>query len=160
MNKIQQTCPFDLETIDVDIGKRIKKLRVLAGYSQTEVGKYLGLSFQQVQKYESGKNRISFGVAMAMTRLFKCSLEDLVPEAITDTMESQPAPDAELQGSAAEALFARRETVSLVRKYWAIESVAARQSLLEVMEHLGDRDAGHDETNGSTTSRPARLRRA
>jgi transcriptional regulator with XRE-family HTH domain len=45
--------------LDANIGHKIRELRLLNGYAQWEIGKLLGISFQQIQKYERGKNRIS-----------------------------------------------------------------------------------------------------
>jgi transcriptional regulator with XRE-family HTH domain len=49
------------DRIDVEIGARMKQARVTARLSQTELGAHLGISFQQVQKYEKGINRIGSG---------------------------------------------------------------------------------------------------
>ncbi len=49
------------DRIDVEIGARLRQARVAAGLSQTELGTPLGISFQQVQKYEKGRNRIGGG---------------------------------------------------------------------------------------------------
>ncbi len=49
------------DRIDVEIGVRLRQARVAAGLSQTELGAHLGISFQQVQKYEKGRNRIGGG---------------------------------------------------------------------------------------------------
>lgn len=46
---------------DVYTGRRIRALRLAAGLSQTEVGDALGITFQQIQKYEKGTNRVSSG---------------------------------------------------------------------------------------------------
>jgi len=53
--------------VDVHVGKRLKQIRTLRRMSQTDVAKRLGLSFQQIQKYEIGSNRI------AASRLFELS---------------------------------------------------------------------------------------
>lgn len=45
--------------VDVHVGKQLKKLRITRGKTQTEVAEGLGISFQQVQKYELGRNRVS-----------------------------------------------------------------------------------------------------
>lgn len=45
--------------VDVHVGQKLKQLRMLRGLTQTEVAQGLGISFQQVQKYELGRNRIS-----------------------------------------------------------------------------------------------------
>ena len=47
------------DRIDVEIGARVRQARVAAGLSQSELGAHLGISFQQVQKYEKGKNRVA-----------------------------------------------------------------------------------------------------
>lgn len=56
---------------DVAVGKRIRDLRVSKALSQTIVGKRLGISFQQVQKYETGANRISASSLAAMARVLE-----------------------------------------------------------------------------------------
>lgn len=65
---------------DVSVGKRIKFLRVQAGHSQEAVGKVLGLTFQQVQKYESGKNRCGPSRLIVMAKLFKVPMADFFDE--------------------------------------------------------------------------------
>jgi len=47
------------EPLDVEIGRRLKEVREAEGMTQKDVAKLLGVSFQQVQKYENGKNRMS-----------------------------------------------------------------------------------------------------
>ena len=54
--------------VDVHVGGRVKARRTLTGMSQEELGKHVGLTFQQIQKYENGKNRI------AASRLWQFSL--------------------------------------------------------------------------------------
>lgn len=50
---------MDEQDIDNRVGARIRELRQLAGMSQTELGRRIGVTFQQVQKYENGANRVS-----------------------------------------------------------------------------------------------------
>ncbi len=57
------------DRIDVEIGARMKQARVAAGLSQTELGTHLGISFQQVQKYEKGVNRVSGGRLYRVARV-------------------------------------------------------------------------------------------
>lgn len=51
----------DLKRFDLQMGENLKALRQSAGRSQQEIGALLGVSFQQIQKYETGQNRISPG---------------------------------------------------------------------------------------------------
>jgi DNA-binding Xre family transcriptional regulator len=68
------------DPIDVYVGRRIRMLRVERGISQSALGAHLGMSFQQIQKYESGKNRISASMLYRACGLLKCRPADLFPE--------------------------------------------------------------------------------
>ncbi len=59
---------FGPRPVDVHVGRRVKARRTLIGMSQEELGKHVGLTFQQIQKYEQGKNR------MGASRLWQFSL--------------------------------------------------------------------------------------
>ncbi|MEH6829628.1 MAG: helix-turn-helix transcriptional regulator [Sulfitobacter sp.] len=82
--------------VDIHVGQRLKALRKLRQLSQTDLGKELGLSFQQVQKYESGSNRIS------ASRLFEVGqFLNVAPEYFfeginskNEAPETTPADDA------------------------------------------------------------------
>src|SRR5688572_13695555 len=54
--------------VDKTLGRRLKEERLRAGRSQTDVGKAVGVSFQQIQKYEKGANRISFSMLVRLCR--------------------------------------------------------------------------------------------
>lgn len=56
------------DPIDIHVGQRVRVRRMLLGMSQEKLGNYLGLTFQQIQKYESGANRIG------SSRLYKLSI--------------------------------------------------------------------------------------
>lgn len=57
------------DEIDIEIGKRLRQARVAAGLTQTELGTGLGISFQQVQKYEKGRNRVGCGRLYKIARI-------------------------------------------------------------------------------------------
>lgn len=54
---------------DIEIGRRIKRRRMEQGISQTAIGNAIGVTFQQVQKYETGKNRVSMGMLIPIAKL-------------------------------------------------------------------------------------------
>jgi transcriptional regulator with XRE-family HTH domain len=62
--------PRNPTIVDQHVGARMRAARLEAGKSQTEVAESLGLTFQQVQKYEKGTNRISAGKLYELSRLF------------------------------------------------------------------------------------------
>lgn len=60
--------------VDVHVGSRLKELRVMNAISQAELGARLGLTFQQIQKYEKGSNRISSSRLWEMARIFNVTV--------------------------------------------------------------------------------------
>ena len=82
--------------VDVHVGKKLKHARTLRQFSQTDVAQHLGLSFQQIQKYETGSNRI------AASRLFELAQILEVPtsyffEGLHDNANSSPKVDPSMQ---------------------------------------------------------------
>jgi len=71
--------------IDKYVGDRIKKLRLANDMSQEVLGELIGVTFQQVQKYEKGINRVSSSKLYSVTKIFKCRFEDLFPPQEGDT---------------------------------------------------------------------------
>ena len=65
--------------IDVYVGDRLRSIRKAAGMSQEMLGEMMGISFQQVQKYEKGTNRISSSRLYTLTKIFRCKFEDFFP---------------------------------------------------------------------------------
>lgn len=59
--------------VDVHVGRKLKQIRTLRRYSQTDVAQRLGLSFQQIQKYEIGSNRIAASRLFELTQIFEVS---------------------------------------------------------------------------------------
>ena len=61
------------QSIDEHVGRRLRMRRMMQGMSQTELAGTVGLTFQQIQKYEGGKNRISAGHLYQFSRALECS---------------------------------------------------------------------------------------
>ena len=126
--------------VDVHVGSRVRQRRTLLGMSQEKLGESIGLTFQQVQKYERGANRIG------ASRLFDLSLvldvpvayffEDM-PENVADSSPRKIAglkadPEFELEGDP----LTRRETLELVRAYYRIPDVNVRRRLFEMAKSI------------------------
>jgi transcriptional regulator with XRE-family HTH domain len=125
--------------IDIHVGTRLRMRRTMLGLSQTGLAAQMGLTFQQVQKYERGTNRVS------SSRLFDlCRILDVKIAYFFDGMgagvESQ-SPGA-LKGRAPTAVeleqdpAAKRETLELVRAYYAIKEPAVRLSLTKIVRAI------------------------
>lgn len=66
------------EGTDVAIGARIKKIRKMVGLSQEKVAEHLGITFQQMQKYEKGTNRVACHALLEMCKIFRCQPMDIL----------------------------------------------------------------------------------
>ena len=67
--------------VDVYVGRMIRARRVALGMSQDKLGEAVGVTFQQVQKYERAANRVSCSKLVEIARALRCSSADLLPEA-------------------------------------------------------------------------------
>jgi transcriptional regulator with XRE-family HTH domain len=67
--------PKRASAFDAHIGQRVRAKRLELGLSQTTVANVLGVTFQQIQKYENGKNRISAGRLWQLAKLFKVPVD-------------------------------------------------------------------------------------
>jgi transcriptional regulator with XRE-family HTH domain len=131
--------------IDVHVGRRLRLRRTLLGMSQERLGQLLGLTFQQVQKYERGVNRIG------SSRLYELGqiLDVPISFFFDDMQDGEGAQDLLAPGLAEEpAAFAfdepqaprfdKRETLELVRAYNRIADPAVRKRLFELTKALAN----------------------
>jgi len=96
--------------IDVHVGQRVRQCRILCGLSQTELANAIGLTFQQLQKYERGINRISASKLWQISRVLDVSVQWFFKEF------SEPKEEEDIR---CESLHMKRETLELVRNYVA-----------------------------------------
>ena len=123
--------------VDTLVGQNIRICRLQRGLSQTELGQRIGVTFQQVQKYEKGVNRIGAG------RLQRISEALEVPISFFFGGPGSAAPTKELNGGA-ESVFGFLQTsgsVRIVKAFHKIKSRKARQLLVEMAEELADAQA-------------------
>lgn len=133
--------------IDVHVGQRVRQRRTLLGYSQERLADALNLTFQQVQKYERGANRVGAG------RLYELSHALDVPvnyffEELPDAPEgaaSGPAMQEAAQRQYDADPMAQRETLLLVRAYYDINDPAVRRRVLDLIRVMGRSSEAEDE---------------
>ena len=136
---LDKTAPVKrANAIDIHVGARIRMRRTILGMSQEKLGEALGITFQQVQKYEKGTNRVG------ASRL----------QAIADTLKVAPAfffEDAPGTGAASEAtsevsdiqqFLATGEGIQLVRAFTAIKDTATRHKFLGLIKAVAQLSEG------------------
>ena len=149
--------------IDVHVGKRLRLRRTLLGMSQERLGELLGLTFQQVQKYERGVNRIG------SSRLYEIGqILDIPVSFFFDDMPEEGRPPArsaegggagrgaapplaglaeeqaafEHEAAEPELPLDKRETLELVRAYYRITDPAVRKRLFDLAKALANMESG------------------
>ncbi|MGH6895259.1 MAG: helix-turn-helix domain-containing protein [Geminicoccaceae bacterium] len=135
--------------IDVHVGHRLRLRRTLLGMSQERLGQLLGLTFQQVQKYERGVNRIGSSRLYELGRILHVPVSfffDDMPEG-----DGGVAADLVAPGLAEDPVrfafdddrdlpFDKRETLELVRAYNRIADAVVRKRLFELTKALANLD--------------------
>lgn len=121
--------------VDVHVGKRIRHRRWMVGMTQQQLAELVGIKFQQIQKYETGMNRVS------ASRLWDIAEALTVPVAFFfEGMDASADSDATAQaaeGSVPSDILADREALELVRSYYAIPE-NQRRRLFELARVLSD----------------------
>lgn len=124
-----------LNEVDVFVGQRLRELRMLAGLSQSDVAAALGLTFQQLQKYERGFNRVS------ASRLFKLAQFFRVPVSVFFDGLDERARDAAggtPQAEENETTLRSREALMLARYFQNIRDPQVRGAIRELAERCAD----------------------
>ena len=136
--------------IDMHVGKRVRLRRTLLGMSQEQLGAELNVTFQQVQKYERGANRISASRLWDIIQILDVPVSYFFDDMPDGTMRSSPSPRWISRGDSAAVLngeqikdpMARRETLELVRTYYTIEKPAVRKRIAEMVKSIATTLAG------------------
>ena len=119
---------------DVEIGRKIRALRLQRGLSQSGLGEGIGLTFQQVQKYEKGTNRVSAGRLQRIADILNTPVTFFYSGiAATPTRKRDP-------GGAGLAFLQTKGAVRLIRAYSEINSRATKYALVILAESLRNKE--------------------
>jgi len=137
--------------VDAHVGARLRQRRTLLGLSQEKLGEAIGLTFQQVQKYERGTNRISASRLYDLSQALEIDVNyffDDMPDQIAASGRLHPQA-AERQGEEAfhRDPMSKRETLELVRAYYRIERADLRKRLFEMTKAIAAMKPGKNRTS-------------
>ncbi len=123
--------------IDVHVGNRVRMRRMLIGMSQERLGKELGLTFQQIQKYEKGTNRISasklYRIAQILGVPVQYFFEDLPASVANESVEGMA--EARDQNMIMDFLGSA-EGLQLNRHFAAIKDAEVRRAVVDLVRSL------------------------
>lgn len=124
--------------IDVHVGSRVRLRRTLLGMSQEKLGDAIGLTFQQVQKYERGANRIGASRLWDLSRVLDVPVSFFFDDMVEGTASQSPRMligVEEPQPFDADPMT-KRETLELVRAYYRITDPQVRKRVFELAKAL------------------------
>jgi len=131
----------DPNPIDVHVGARVRLRRTLMGMSQEKLGEAIGLTFQQVQKYERGANRVGASRLFDLSRVLDVPVSfffDDMPDGVSK--QSPRLINAGLADDPGEVPSAdpmtKRETLELVRAYYRINDPLVRRRIFDLAKVL------------------------
>lgn len=117
--------------IDTALGARIRLLRRANNLNQAQLGAALGVSYQQVQKYEMGRDQVSVSLLLEMARVFGVG-----PDSLLGGLGRKRRPATNTQKQAEELFLyaATRQGLSVLRAFAAIENPTVRHSLAALVD--------------------------
>jgi transcriptional regulator with XRE-family HTH domain len=133
--------------IDIHVGSRVRFRRMLLGMSQEKLGERLGLTFQQVQKYEKGINRIGASRLFDLAQVLGVSVQFFyddapLPESRAVETDATAADDGQQQGRADEhsivEFLRSRDGLELNRAFVRISDIKARRAIVDLVRSLAN----------------------
>lgn len=133
----------DSHPVDVHVGKRLRLKRTIMGLSQESIGKAIGVTFQQIQKYERGINR------MGASRLYDFAKTLNIPvsyffEGFDDELTIDSAVYGMAEGKAPafeHEQVSSRETMDIMRAYYKIRNPSVRKRIIELIKAVSEENA-------------------
>jgi len=134
------------DPVDVHVGARLRLRRNLMGMSQEQLGKACGLTFQQIQKYERGANRMGSSRLYQFAKLLDVPVSYFFDDVRMERNAVQPMlgfaekEQASLEGSvvADSEMMHRRETLELIRAYYRITDPKTRRKVYELIKSMAE----------------------
>ncbi|MEZ5813386.1 MAG: helix-turn-helix transcriptional regulator [Alphaproteobacteria bacterium] len=130
--------------MDIHVGQRLRVRRALLGFSQEKLAEAIGLTFQQVQKYERGTNRISAGRLFEISKILDVPVSYFFEQfgrqgSASGGYATQGLSDNEQESFEHEDIMSRKETLELVRVYYSVEDAEARKDILKFIKSMAQK---------------------
>lgn len=131
------------DSVDVHVGQRLRVRRSLLGMSQEKLAEAIGLTFQQVQKYERGVNRISAGRLFHLSNILDVPISYFYDHLDRGQNMNQPAyglsDNEQASFGPEEDFMTSKEALDLLRVYYSIKSPEARKDIIKFIKSMAER---------------------
>ena len=125
--------------VDKYVGSRVRMRRIMLGMSQEKLGEALGLTFQQVQKYEKGTNRVGASRIQQISEILQVPVSFLFEGGPSGTLNAAGFSEGSSPAYISDFL-ATSEGLSLTRAFTRITDAKLRRSIVELVEQIATRE--------------------
>lgn len=137
MTKNSNISALFINPIDLHIGKKLKEERLLSGMTQDQIGELVGITFQQIQKYEKGINRISASKLYEISQIFEKPISSFFNDYVSDNqyhnIEFKTQKDQKRKN-----YIKNREMVRLFKSFNKIDGFEVRDSVVKLLDSIAD----------------------
>jgi transcriptional regulator with XRE-family HTH domain len=127
------------DPIDKYVGSRVRMRRIMLGMSQEKLGDALGLTFQQVQKYEKGTNRMGSSRLQQIANVLQVPIQFLFEGNPSESLSSNGFAEAPSPAYVSDFL-ATSEGLALTRAFTRIKDAKLRRSIVDLVEQMAERE--------------------
>jgi transcriptional regulator with XRE-family HTH domain len=129
--------------VDKHVGSRVRMRRIMLGMSQEKLGEALGLTFQQIQKYEKGTNRVGASRIQQISEVLQVPVSFLFEGVPSGNINGEGFSEGASPAYVSDFL-ATSEGLALTRAFTRINDSKLRRSIVDLVEQIADRE-GPDE---------------
>ena len=132
------------DPVDIHVGQRLRVRRSLQGLSQEKLAGKINLTFQQIQKYERGTNRISAGRLYQFSKILDVPVSYFYEQfggSGDQSAASYGFSDTEQDAFGGEDIMQRKETLELIKIYYAIKDTEKRKNIVKFIKSMADSTA-------------------
>jgi transcriptional regulator with XRE-family HTH domain len=126
-----------LSPVDIHIGKKLKTIRTMSGMTQDQLGELIGVTFQQIQKYEKGLNRISAGRIYELAQVFgkpvSAFFNDYIPDKDYHNFEHKKDQDHFVSEE-----VKNREIIGLIKAFNRISKSEVRKNVITLLNSISE----------------------
>jgi len=127
-------------SIDEHVGLQLRQRRALLGYSQEKLAEKVGITFQQIQKYENGANRVSASRLYEFSKVLDIPVNFFFDNYGAENIAALGFSDSDqspFEGSQDDVLK-RKETLELIRVYYSIQNPKLRKDLFKLVKSMAE----------------------
>ena len=128
--------------VDAHVGGRLRMRRVLLGMSQEAVGDKLGLTFQQVQKYEKGVNRIGASRLFQLANILGVPVQYFFQDMPLIAESDPPTVEGHAREATIMEFLRTNDGMELTKAFLRISDIRSRRAILELARSLAGKDGG------------------